>query len=193
MPRREETQHSVLIVSSSEQFNAIVRNSLKGFMAVDSRKNAAMARRCILERYYDMVIINAPLPDEFGEEYALDVTEKCSASVLVAVPREACGDVLERVTDHGIVVVPKPFSRERMDRAIRFLAAMQDRIHRLEREVSAAREKTEELRVVGRAKLLLVERKHMTEEEAHRYIGKLAMDNGVSRGRAAGRILEDME
>lgn len=193
MPRREETQHSVLIVSSSEQFNAIVRNSLKGFMAVDSRKNAAMARRCILERYYDMVIINAPLPDEFGEEYALDVTEKCSASVLVAVPREACGDVLERVTDHGIVVVPKPFSRERMDRAIRFLAAMQDRIHRLEREVSAAREKMEELRVVGRAKLLLVERKHMTEEEAHRYIGKLAMDNGVSRGRAAGRILEDME
>ena len=46
--------------------------------------------------------------------------------------------------------------------------------------------------MVSRAKLLLVEKKHMTEDEAHRYIGKLAMDGGVSRGIAARQIVEEI-
>lgn len=192
MPRVEDIQHSILIVSASGQFDAIVRRSLKNAMTVDSRKSAATARRCILERYYDLVIVNAPLPDESGEEYALDVTEKCSASVLMAVPQEVYEEVLDRVTDHGILVIPKPFPKGRMDRAIRFLFAVQSRMRRLEREVQTVQDKMEELRLVSKAKVLLVEKKHMTEEEAHRFIGKQAMNGGVSRGRAAERILDEL-
>ena len=48
------------------------------------------------------------------------------------------------------------------------------------------------MRVVNKAKLVLINKKKMSEDEAHRYIGKLAMDNGISRGRAAERILDDL-
>lgn len=191
MPKSEDTQHSVLIVSASEQFDAIVRKSLKTAMTIDSRKSAAVARRCVLERYYDLVIINAPLPDESGEEYALDVTEKCSASVLIVTPQEVYEDVLEHVADHGILVIPKPIPKGRMDKAIRFLFAVQNRMHQLEREVLTVQAKMDEMRLVSKAKILLVEKKHMTEDEAHRFIGKQAMNNGVSRGRIAEKILED--
>lgn len=191
MPRVEDIQHSILIVSVSEQFDAIVKRSLKNVMTVDSRKSAATARRCILERYYDLVVVNGPLPDESGEEYALDVTEKCSASVLLAVPQEVYGEVLDRGTDRGILVIPKPFPKGSMDRAIRFLFAVQSRMRRLEREVHTVQDKMEELRLVSKAKVLLVEKKHMTEEEAHRFIGRQAMNGGVSRGRAAERILDE--
>ncbi|MBQ5375528.1 MAG: ANTAR domain-containing protein, partial [Lachnospiraceae bacterium] len=51
----------------------------------------------------------------------------------------------------------------------------------------------EELKTVSRAKILLMEKKHMTEEEAHRYIGKQAMNNGVSRGNMALEIIEDLQ
>lgn len=192
MPRADDIQHSVLIVSASGQFDAIVRKSLKNAMTIDSRKSAAMARRCILERYYDLVIVNAPLPDESGEEYALDVTEKCSASVLIVAPQEIYEEVLDHVTDHGILVIPKPFPKGRMDRAIRFLFAVQSRVRHLEREVLAVREKMDEMRLVSKAKVLLVEKKHMTEDEAHRFIGKQAMNSGVSRGRIAEKILDEL-
>lgn len=56
-----------------------------------------------------------------------------------------------------------------------------------------AREKTEEIRQVDRAKFTLIENRHMSEDEAHRYIGKLAMNNGVSRRRAAAMILDEYE
>lgn len=193
MPGRTDMRHSILIVSASEQFDAAVRKTLKGFMMVDSRKSVALARRSVLERYYDLVVIHFPMPDEAGEQFALDVTEQCRASVLLVVPVEIYEEVLEYVSDRGILAISKPMIHERLDKAIRFLLSVQNRMHELEERVQTVEEKMEEIRIINKAKFLLVERERMTEDEAHRFIGKSAMDNGISRKRAAMRLLEDLE
>ncbi|MCR5597652.1 MAG: ANTAR domain-containing protein [Lachnospiraceae bacterium] len=192
MPKHDDTVHSALIVSASEQFESLIKRSLMDVITVESRKSGAMARRYVLERYYDLVIINAPLPDESGEELALDIVEQCDASVLMVVPQDIFEDVLDRVTEQGIMVMPKPSPKGRIDKSVRFLVATQNKMHRLEAKVARAEEKLEEMRVVNKAKLLLINKKKMSEDEAHRYIGKMAMDNGISRGRAAERILDDL-
>ena len=193
MSKRDDFYHSILIVSASEQFDLLVKKSLAGFTTIDIRKSASMARRCILERYYDIVVINSPLPDETGEDFAIFVTEKCNASVLMVTPQDVYEDALSRVTDFGVLIVPKPSPRGRIDKAIRYLVAVQDKIHTVEKKAQAAEEKLEEMRTVSKAKFILVEKKHMTEDEAHRLIGKMAMDNGISRGRAARMILDEEE
>ena len=192
MPKSTDTQHSILIVSSSGQFDAIVNRSLTGYITKDICKSAAIARRFVLERYYDLVVINAPLPDENGEDLAMDVSENCNASILLVTPQDVADAAMERLSDHGILIVPKPAPGGRIDKAIRFLFSIQDRMHAIERKRQAAEEKIEELRIVSKAKILLVEKKKMTEDEAHRYIGKQAMDRGVSRRRIAERILDDL-
>ncbi len=48
----------------------------------------------------------------------------------------------------------------------------------------------DEKRTVGEAKELLMERNHMTENEAHRYLQKLSMDNGTKLVETAEMILE---
>lgn len=192
MPKSMDTQHSILIVSSSGQFDAIVNRSLNGYISKDICKSAAIARRFVLERYYDLVVINAPLPDENGEDLAMDVSENCNASILLVTPQDVADAAMERLSDHGILIVPKPAPGGRIDKAIRFLFSIQDRMHAIERKRQAAEEKIEELRIVSKAKILLVEKKKMTEDEAHRYIGKQAMDRGVSRRRIAERILDDL-
>lgn len=191
MPRKEDILHSVLIVSSSEKFDAVVRQLIQGYVMVDSRKSTAMARRCILERYYDLVVINAPLPDESGEQFAIDAAQGSNASVLLVNPSESYEAVLEHVTDHGILVLSKPVPRGQVEKAIRFLFAQQGRMRQMEKKISSLEDKMEEIRMVTKAKFYLVENHHMSEDEAHRYIGKMAMDNGISRGKAAERVLED--
>ena len=47
----------------------------------------------------------------------------------------------------------------------------------------------EEIRIVNRAKLLLIEQLKMTEKEAHRYIEKHAMDRCVTRRDIAEKII----
>ena len=191
MPKKADIYHSVLIVSPSDQFHAIVKRSLSGYFTTDVCKNVSLARRSILERYYDLVIVDCPLPDETGFDFAIDITEKCSASVLLIAPQDVFEDALNRVTDHGILVIPKPSPRGRIDKGIRYLIAIQNRIHELEKKTRTVEEKMEELRIVTKAKFMLVETRNMTEDEAHKFIGRMAMDNGISRGRAAQRILDD--
>lgn len=190
MARNNDLAHSILIVSSSEQFTSCVKKSLVGFINIDVGKSVAHARRAILERDYDLVVINGPLPDEFGEEFALDVSDKTNSSVLLSVPREVYVDVAEHVTDQGIFTLSNPTDKIHVQRAVRFLVACQNRIKKIEKKVAAIENKMEELRIVSRAKILLMEKKNLTEDEAHRYIGKLAMDNGVTKRSIADRIVE---
>jgi response regulator NasT len=50
-------------------------------------------------------------------------------------------------------------------------------------------EKMKEIRLVNRAKWLIISELHMTEPEAHRYIEKQAMDRCVTRGTVAEEII----
>ncbi len=193
MPKKDDINRSILIVSSSEKFDLLVKRSLAGFITIDSRKTVSLARRAILERNYDLVVINAPMPDETGVEFALDVSEKRGTMVLIVAPEEVYGDVSDRVTDHGVMVLSKPITPSRFDRGIRFLVAMTDKLHQYEKKAISVEEKMEEIRIVSKAKILLVEKKHMTEDEAHRFIGKQAMNNGVSRRVIAEKIIDDYE
>lgn len=195
MPNREDIQHSVLVVSASTQFNEIVNKSLPpgDRLSTEYLRSSSLARRLVLERYYDLVIINSPLPDENGFEVAYDVAEQTHASVLLVVQKDVYEEISEKVARIGVLTLAKPFTLRRMDRAVRFLLAAQNKIRALNNKVQKAEEKLEELKIVSRAKFLLIEQKHMTEDEAHRFIGKQAMDAGISRGRAARKIIEDLE
>ena len=195
MPRNEDIQHSVLIISGSEQFTAVAKGCLpaRRYISMENRTSAAAARRCILERDFDLVLIYAPLSDENGVSLALDIAENRHASIMLVVPSEIYDDVLERVTEQGILAIARPTTRTRIQVAIRFLFSIQDKMYGLIRETSAAREKAEEIRIIDKAKFVLMEQKKMTEDEAHRYIGKLAMNNGISRRRAAGMILDEYD
>ncbi len=195
MPDRQDMHYAILIISGSEQFEAVVRRSLPEgyFTGIDVRRSAASARRCVLERYYDIIVINVPLSDESGIGLALDIAEKSYASVLVAAPAESYEDVLDQVTGAGILAVSKPLPRGRIGKALHLLIAFQNRLHRMKQKVDAAQEKMEEMRIISRAKFLLMENRQMTEEEAHRFIGKQAMNHGVSRKRIAQRIIDDYE
>ena len=193
MPKNEGIRRSILIVSSSERFDALVKKSLAGFITIDVRKSASIARRCILERDYDLIVINAPLPDEMGVEFSLDAAEKTNSSILLVTPEDIYDDTLEKVTDAGVLVISKPVPRGRMDKAIRYMISVQNRLRKLAIKNRSLEEKLEELRLVSRAKILLVEKKSMTEDEAHSYIGRQAMNNGVSRKHIAELLIEDLE
>lgn len=188
-------QHSVLIVTDKEAFETVVRRSLpeKEYMGIETRGSASSARRALLDRYFDLVLINVPLPDENGVELALDTAENQDACVLLVVPQDRVSDVTERVVDSGVLVAGRPLPRGGMGRLLRFLIAIREKTDRVREKLEKAEERYEELKLVTKAKLLLMEKKGLTEEEAHHLIQKTAMDNGRSRRRTAEEIIEELE
>ena len=105
------------------------------------------------------------------------------------MPRKRLDDVALHVEDGGVFVLPKPISPDLFFQAAKLLSASRRRISQIEEENRRLQQKLEETRTVGRAKCLLIERMHFTEQQAHRHIEKLAMDSRSSRRDVAESIL----
>ena len=187
-----EQRYSVLAVSAAEKFNASLRTLLPEgrYDPVRTVRDAATARRLLLERSYDIVLINTPLPDDFGTHLALDISETSGAGVLLLVKAEQYAELSARLTPSGILTVQKPTTPQLLTQALQLLCGTRERLRRMEQKTASFEEKMAEIRLVNRAKCLLIERKAMTEQEAHRWIEKQAMDRCVSRRVIAEEILE---
>ena len=186
-------QHSykVLIVSSSDKFVRPMLDMLpeKMFEPIETASDVAQARRKLLEREFDIVIINSPLRDEFGTKLALDICQKSSAGVLLFVKAEHYSDITSKVMQYGVLTISKPTSPSMIMQSVQMLCSTRERLRIMEKKNASVEEKIEEIRIVNRAKCLLIEQLKMTEPEAHRYIEKQAMDRCGTRRKIAENII----
>ena len=150
--------------------------------------SAGEVKRMLLETDVDLVILNAPLRDEFCTQLALNLSRD-NLCVLMLVPAESFDAVCYKVEDEGILTLSKPVSRNGLLGAIKLLTAMRGKLRKLDRQNQALQEKMQDIRTVNRAKWLLIEIKRMTENEAHYYIEKQAMDMRLSRREVAENII----
>ncbi len=183
--------YSVLVVSASDKFNESLRRLLpeNRYSPVIAAADVSGARRRLLEERYDLVIINTPLPDDFGTRLALDVCASSGTGVLLLVGAEHYPDVNARVSPYGVLVLSKPTSAQLLSQSLLLLCGTRERLRRMEQKTASIEEKMEEIRLVNRAKWLLIEQLKMTEQDAHRYIEKQAMDRCVTKRVIAEQIL----
>ena len=180
----------VLIVSGGTQAYDNIRLMLPPdeYDPVTHVTSAGEAKRLLLGADYDILIVNTPLADEFGTELALD----CAAGtcgVLLLCKSELYEQLAYRVGDSGILTLPRPVNRQTFYIAVKLLVATHARLAKMEKQNRTLKEKMEDIRVVNRAKWLLIEHLSMTEPDAHYYIEKQAMDTRLSRREVAEHII----
>ena len=188
----EERAYRTLVVSSSAKFNESILPLLSAARCEPPAfaENMARAKRLSLENQYDFILINSPLPDEPGYKFAVDISSGKSTVCLLFVRAELYEDVRSRVAPHGVFTLSKPTSAAAVAHGMEFLTSARERLRNLEKKAMTIEEKMEEIRLVNRAKWLLIDRLSMTEPEAHRYIEKQAMDTCTSKGEVAKSLIK---
>lgn len=186
-----ERVYKVALVSSSEKFNGAMLPLLpkNRFSPINVYRDAKSARRVISKEKPDIVIINTPLPDDFGTSLALDVSETDGVCVLLFARAENFSELSSVLAPHGVLTLPKPTSPELTEEVVELMCATRERLRRIEIKKSFAEERMEDIRIVNKAKWFLIEQLKMTEQEAHRYIEKQAMDRCVTKRVIAENIL----
>ena len=179
------------MVSSSEKFNRSLLSLLPEdrFYPVSLSPDNSAARRVLAESRFDIVMINTPLPDDFGTHLALDACEGSGAGVMLFVKAEHYPDIAARVSPFGVLALSKPVTAQTVAQSLTLICATRERLRRMEQKTASVEEKIEEIRIVNKAKWLLIDQLKMTEQEAHRYIEKQAMDRCVTRRTIAENIL----
>ena len=183
--------YSVLSVAAAEKFHTSLRELLPSgrYSPVHSASDAAEARRRLLESRYDIIVISAPLRDEFGTHLAQHFAENSGAGILLLVKPEYYSDVSAQVTPLGVLALSKPTSPQLMLQCMELLCGTRERLRRMEQKSASIEDKMAEIRLVNRAKWALIENRGMTEQDAHRYIEKQAMDRCVTKRVIAENIL----
>ncbi len=187
----KERIYSVLIVSAAESLNSALTALLpeSKYAPVHVVSNISAAKRAFVQRAYDYVIVNAPLPDDMGTRFAIDACGSIGTVVLLMVRGELHAELYDKVAEHGVFTLPKPISRQTIMTALGWMASARERLRRAEKKTLSIEEKMEEIRIVNRAKWLLISEIKMDEPNAHRYIEKQAMDRCVSKRAIAEEII----
>lgn len=187
--------YSVLVVSASEKFNSVIAMQLPeySYSPITYANSIACARRAMLERSYDMILINTPLPDDFGTDFAIDACSKTCAAVLLVIKNDMYDDISRGALNQGVFTIAKPTPQLMLSHTVRLMSAARERLRRFERNEMKLEEKMEEIRLVNRAKWKLIADKSMTEQEAHALIGRVAMNRCITRRQVALEILDGCE
>ena len=190
----ERQQLCALIVSKSDRTPEAIGPilTMNGIGKILRAQSAGEARRTVMSRVVDIAIINTPLSDDFGIQLAIELSER-NICVLTFVKGDRYEQIAYKLEEYGVITLAKPVDRASLVISVRMLKAMRAKLVKSETQRSSLESKMREIRLVNRAKLLLVERLSMTEEEAHRFIEKQAMDSCVKKGEIAENIIKTYE
>ncbi len=187
----EQRSYSVLVASAMDNFNSALSPLLSEVSCapVHMVSSVSAARRMLAERSFDFVIVNSPLPDDPGVRFAIDACTARGTVVLLLMKTESYISVYDKVVVHGVFTLPRPVSRQSLLMALGWMTSARERLRRIEKKNLSIEEKMEEIRLVNRAKWLLISELKMDEPQAHRYIEKQAMDLCVSKRQVAEEII----
>lgn len=188
----QEQVYSVLIVSASDTFNTalipLLPESIFSPVRIENSVNAA--KRALSDRAYDFIIINSPLPDDDGTRFAIDLSGLKTSVALLMVRADMYPAIYNKVTEHGVYLLPKPTGKQVISQAMDWVIATRERLKKFEKKTMSTEEKMQEIRIVNHAKWILIEHLSMTEADAHRYIEKQAMDRCISKRDMAEEIIK---
>jgi len=186
---------SALIISNTQKSAAYFAEILHAASInhIVILKSCGEARRLLLEQNYDLVVVNGPLFDESGENFSRDIASRGVSQVILVVKNEFFDMVSAVVEGDGVLTVAKPVNKAIFWSALMLARSAGKHIRRIQDENAKLKQKIEDIRIADRAKYILISQMNMSEQEAHRFIEKQAMDLRSTKRAIAEGILKMYE
>ena len=122
-----------LIVSAGASSNEYIAARLAemGYARPVILPSGAEARRRMPDADFDLIVVNAPLPDEFGHELCMDAVASTDAGVVFLVKAAQAEQLLAPLNEQGVLLLSKPFSNTLFVQVMHMAAASNHRLQRL--------------------------------------------------------------
>lgn len=165
----------------------IVRST--GDHAVVHASSGREARITGMNRQFDIVVVSSVVDDNI-KTLATHFADKKEGGVILIEAAAHSEEVSQTLEKYGVIVVEKPISKIMMRFAVKTVIASNYRVKSYIDKTNTLLKKIDEIKLVNRAKLLLMQRLSYSEEKAHRHIEKTAMDMRLARRAVAMNIIK---
>ena len=141
---------------------------------------------------------HAPQAKEDGDHGGSDqcarkMAETAEAVFLLLVRQEAYGAAWRTLQKHGVCVMTWPMEQAVLTQTLRNLLLLKKSMQTMQAQTDQLRSQLQDLKRIQKAKGLLMRQLGMTEQDAHRWIEKAAMDRCVKKREIAETIIRMYE
>ena len=157
--------------------------------SMDTAAALVEGRTLVRENDYDVILLYTPIEGLLGDEPAFQLAGLSPATVVVITPEKVADRMRERLKGKGILLTTTPLRKHEFFSTLTAAAICSERTRTLIEENERLREKLSEQKTIEQAKLLLVECLKLSEDQAHKYIEREAMELRQSRVEVARRII----
>lgn len=188
-----QDKKSIIIFSTEgEALDNIVLTANEAGFGEISVSDGSGARDLLTEKHFDVVLVNTPLEKEFGLDLAA-FASKQGCGVIISAASKHCNDIAKRINEMNAFILPRPLNKNILTQAFRFVLLSRNIRLGLENKNSELEAKLKDVKLVDRAKCVLVEYLRISEADAHRQIQKRAMDMRLPQVEIARDILKTYE
>ncbi|MBQ9382958.1 MAG: ANTAR domain-containing protein [Ruminiclostridium sp.] len=189
-------KRKILIAAGTEKACEMFREMLgNGVYEITTATEVSEIRAYDLENF-SALFFSLPLADESGikliDELATDSSPPVNVPVCVIVRQDIPDKALERLTKDNCYVLKRPVSRSNITLAAELLSSFYGRSADMRARISELERKNNEMKLMSRAKLLLIEKKGMSENDAHRHILHRAMNRQMSIDEVCREIIGEI-
>ena len=185
---------AILVIAAKPRIQSSVRSALTAkYGRVLTAETVQEARRAVEREKIALMVIFSPLKDEEEIPRLFDMADRRGIAAGYIVGREIYGETVYRLEGRNVFVVAYPLQMDQVLQIVSFLYQVQKRFWLVLSEQERLQRQVQDVQIVCRVKCLLVEKREMTEEEAHHFIEQEAMNTGLSKREAALKILKELQ
>ena len=185
---------AILVIAAKPRIQSSVRSALTAkYGRVLTAETVQEARRAVEREKIALMVIFSPLKDEEEIPRLFDMADRRGIAAGYIVGREIYGETAYRLEGRNVFVVAYPLQMDQVLQIVSFLYQVQKRFWLVLSEQERLQRQVQDVQIVCRVKCLLVEKREMTEEEAHHFIEQEAMNTGLSKREAALKILKELQ
>lgn len=183
----------VLIISgsksASDTLSEFIRNSFG--CEVRTAETAEQARNIFDSNApCELALIYSPLPDEYGTSLAEYIIENTASNCIFIAKAENAEKFREHAEKNGIITIGRPFNKSLLYQTMKIIEIAINRSYKLYEETVRLERKIDEIRIIDKAKFMLMQYRNMTEEEAHTYLEQYAMNRRKKKVISASEIID---
>ncbi len=181
---------SLLMLSESADVEDVF--SQAGWKIVKAQ-NIEQARRLLSQSSFDLIVAQLASKSTPLQQIVLELSMLHNTSALVLCPQNQTDTLSYQYRDALILTLSSRISKTTLAQIADYLGKNAQSQRRLLESLNQEKRKLQDEKLVNQAKMQLVLLCHWSEDKAHQYILKTAMDHSMTKAAAARQILRKLE
>lgn len=147
-------------------------------------------KKLVQENDFDLCIINSQESKKWLDSLAKELITKTKSQVIYLADNDIFEYARNLYEDIGVITISKPIDKNIALSTLNAIKVLNKKIKKIEKENEKLCKQLQDIKLINRAKFVLITHLNMNETEAHKYIEKEAMNSRSTKIDVALKILK---